>query len=164
MSVVINSYSDDLVKRFESEKDRLLEFLDTVSIEHVGSSAVGIGGKNIVDILVGVKSPNEMKTVRDTLAKNGYYEGNDSHDDRIFMASREEETGEGDYHIHICIADSDTYLDFIRLRDYLIKNPEKASEYLTMKQRIAKTAEYDRKNYKSLKSKYITQLLADAKK
>ena len=64
MSVVISEYKDTLLKRFKSEKQRLLSFLsDTIIIEHVGSSAVGIGGKNIIDILIGVSDKDEMLRV-----------------------------------------------------------------------------------------------------
>ncbi len=163
--VVINNYSDELKQHFINEKVRLSSFLPKgVKIDHVGSSAVGIGGKNIVDILIGVSDQTEMKVARDILIKNGYFEGNDNHDDRIFLASRKEETGEGDFHIHICPVLKDSYNDFIVLRDYLIANPNKAKEYLEKKHEFAKKAGFDRKKYKTLKSKYVSQLLLDAKK
>lgn len=165
MAVIIKSYSNDLVERFELEKERLQSILgNETSIEHVGSSAVGIGGKNIVDILVGVKNCEGLASTRDLLAQNGYFEGNDSHEDRIFMASMEGETGEGDFHIHICVNNSETYLDFIRLRDYLKRNPKVANEYLITKQRIAKEAGFDRKKYRALKSKHVDELLSEARK
>lgn len=94
MSVVISEYKDTLLKRFKSEKQRLLSFLPNATIiEHVGSSAVGIGGKNIVDILIGVSDKDEMLKDRDILKENGYFEGHDSHDDRVFLASSENEPG-----------------------------------------------------------------------
>ncbi|MCP9460099.1 MAG: GrpB family protein, partial [Candidatus Nanosyncoccus sp. P13S_S20_bin.18.1] len=103
MSVMISEYKDTLLKRFKSEKQRLLSFLpDTIIIEHVGSSAVGIGGKNIIDILIGISDQDEMLRIRDILKENGYFEGHDSHGDRIFLASSKNETGDGDFHIHIC--------------------------------------------------------------
>ena len=80
------------------------------------------------------------------------------------MASREEETGEGDYHIHICLLGSKVYSDFLRLRDYLRTNPEIAKEYLGMKQVFAKRAGFDRKKYKALKSEYVAKLLEEARK
>lgn len=129
--VNIDEYSDILKQRFINEKNRIKSLIpNNITIEHVGSSAVGIGGKNIVDILVGVSDKTEMRNIRDILVKNGYHEGNDSHDNRIFLASREEETKEGDFHIHICLTSSDSYKDFIILRDFLIANPYKAYEYL----------------------------------
>lgn len=164
MSVVISEYKDTLLKRFISEKQRLLSFLpDTLIVEHVGSSAVGIGGKNIIDILIGVSDKDEMLRVRDILKANGYFEGHDSHDDRIFLASSENETGDGDFHIHICPITSNSYKDFILLRDFLISNPEKSKEYYNKKIELANKAGFDRQKYKTLKSQYLTKLLSEIK-
>ena len=164
MSVMISEYKDTLLKRFKSEKQRLLSFLpDTIIIEHVGSSAVGIGGKNIIDILIGVSGRDEMLRVRDILKANGYFEGHDSHDDRIFLASNENETGYGDFHIHICPTTSNSYKDFILLRDFLISNPEKSKEYYNKKIEFANKAGFDRQKYKTLKSQYLAQLLSEIK-
>lgn len=164
MSVVISEYKDTLLKRFISEKQRLLSFLpDTLIVEHVGSSAVGIGGKNIIDILIGVIDKDEMLRVRDILKANGYFEGHDSHDDRIFLASSENETGDDDFHIHICPITSNSYKDFILLRDFLISNPEKSKEYYNKKIELANKAGFDRQKYKTLKSQYLTKLLSEIK-
>ena len=164
MSVMISEYKDTLLKRFKSEKQHLLSFLpDTIIIEHVGSSAVGIGGKNIVDILIGVSDKDEMLKDRDILKENGYFEGHDSHDDRVFLASSENETGDGDFHIHICPITCNSYRDFIILRDFLISNPEKSKEYYNKKIELANKAGFDRQKYKTLKSQYLTKLLSEIK-
>lgn len=164
MSVVISEYKDTLLKRFISEKQRLLSFLpDTLIVEHVGSSAVGIGGKNIIDILIGVSDKDEMLRVRDILKTNGYFEGHDSHGDRIFLASSKNETGDGDFHIHICLITSNSYKDFILLRVFLISNPEKSKEYYNKKIEFANKAGFNRQKYKTLKSQYLTKLLSEIK-
>lgn len=164
MSVVISEYKDTLLKRFISEKQRLLSFLpDTLIVEHVGSSAVGVGGKNIIDILIGISDKDEMLRVRDILKENGYFEGHDSHEDRIFLASSENETGDGDFHIHICPITSNSYKDFILLRDFLISNPEKSKEYYNKKIEFANKAGFNRQKYKTLKSQYLTKVLSEIK-
>ena len=162
---MINNYSPNLANRFLKEKNRLSRVLPTyVEIEHVGSSAVLIGGKNIVDILIGVPKRQNMSQVKEILTKNGYFEGNDSHEDRIFLASSPKETGEGDFHIHICPIGEESYKDFLILRNYLKNNPKKAQEYFKKKQEFAKKANYNRKKYKALKSAYVSNLLLEAKK
>ena len=170
MSVSIKEYHEELKKRFEMEAERLRGVLGSdVIIEHVGSSAVGIGGKNIVDILVGVKDVNEMKMVRDKIIPLDYREGHDTHPDRIFMAWRnnddgsDRETGEGDYHVHIVVKESEECMNMIRLRDYLRANPDEAKKYFEMKSVFAKDAGYDRKKYKALKSSYVGKLIEKAK-
>lgn len=164
MSVVISEYKDTLLKRFKSEKQRLLSFLPgTLIIEHVGSSPVGIGGKNIIDILIGVSDKDEMLKVPDILKVNGYFEGHDSHDDMVFLTSSENETGDGDFYIHICPIASNSYKDFILLRDFLISNPEKSKEYYNKKIEFANKAGFDRQKYKTLKSQYLAKLLSEIK-
>ncbi len=165
MSVEIKTYSSNLIERFLNEKKRISAILPSgTKIEHVGSSAIGIGGKNIIDILIGVKNKEEMEKIRDILVENGYFEGNDTHEDRIFLASKQTETGEGDFHIHICPVGENSYKDFIILRDFLKANPHKANEYLEKKYEFAKSAGYERKKYKILKAEYVSALLDEAKK
>ena len=171
MSVKINAYNDSLRGKFEVEAKRIREVLGgEVTIEHVGSSAVGIGGKNIVDILVGVRDVSEMERVRDLLVELGYREGHDSRPERIFMAWRKDddgtdrETGEGDYHVHISVEGSEEYSNFIRLRDYLRAHRDEALEYERMKSVFAEKAGYDRKKYKALKSEFVKELIGRVQK
>ena len=133
-------------------------------IEHAGSTAVGIGGKNIVDILIGAKNQSQIEKIRDVLLKNGYYSGMNHHPNRIFLASRKEETGEGDFHIHLCLKDSEEFQNFILIRNYLLKHPEEAKRYFEKKKEFAKEASYDRERYKKLKSQYVNEILKRVKK
>ncbi len=171
MSVEIKGYNEELKKRFEAEESRLRNALGVdVIIEHVGSSAVGIGGKNIVDILVGVNTTDDMVPARDLLTSVGYREGHDTHPERIFMAFRadddgtDRETGEGDLHVHIVVKGSEECERMLRLRDYLRLHPEKAQEYFEMKKIFAHEAGYDRKKYKALKSEYVSDLIKEMEK
>lgn len=164
MSVIIKEYSPELVKLFEQERNRLSKLMPAnIIFEHVGSSSIPIDGKNIIDILVGVPKHEDMISVKNILMKNGYFEGTDSHEDRIFLASTAKETGEGDFHIHICPINEESYEDFIILRNFLRKNHQKAQEYLEKKYEFAKESKFDRKKYKHLKSAYTSKLLAEAK-
>ena len=169
MSVEIRKYNEELRERFEREAERIRGVLgEGMRLEHVGSSAVGIDGKNIVDILVGVSDTDGMAAARDLLMRLGYREGHDTHPERIFMAWRvnddgtDRETGEGDFHVHICMEGSDEYMNMLALRDYLRANREVALEYEKMKTVFAREAGYDRKKYKALKSKYVSELIKKA--
>lgn len=162
MSVAIKEYSPKFTEHFTQEKSRLAKLLPTdIKIEHVGSSAVFIGGKNIIDILIGAPKREDMISIKNILTKNGYFEGSDNHEDRIFLASTKEETSEGDFHIHICSIKEESYENFIILRNFLENNPKKAQEYLKKKYEFAKEANFDRKKYKALKSAYVSKLLTE---
>ena len=158
----IHEYSEDLKRQFEEKAAQIRQILgEDAIIEHVGSSAVGIGGKNIIDILVGTKN---IREAADKLIAAGYFEGNDSHEDRIFLASRQEETQAGDTHIHVCDINSQTFSDFLTLRNYLRAHPEEAKAYEQKKHVFSEQAQHDRRVYKRLKAAYVSELLERARK
>lgn len=164
MSVEIKPYDRRLQDLFLQESERIRECLGPeVSIEHVGSSAAHIGGKNIVDILIGVRDSDEGLECGQKLLRLGYHFGNATGSDRIFMASSLDETGEGDFHVHICPKDEEEYRDFVVLRDYLIAHPDEAEKYYEMKQKIAEKVDYDRVEYKKVKGDYADGLLKMAR-
>ena len=164
MPVIINKYSPKLAELFEQERNRLSKLMPAnITFEHVGSSAAYIGGKNIIDILIGVPERKDLIFIKNILIINGYIEGNDSHEDRIFLASTDKETTQGDFHIHICPIHEESYRDFIILRNFLRENPGKVQEYYKKKLELSKEANYDRKKYKNLKSAYVSKLLNEAK-
>ena len=75
-----------------------------VSIDHVGSTAIPkMCGKNIIDILAGVKDAGEFDKVRKSLIEDGYFAGKHPTEIYQFFASSEGETGDGDVHIHLVI-------------------------------------------------------------
>ena len=50
-------YNPDWVTQFEEYKSKIRNIFKDASIEHIGSTAVpGLGGKGIIDIMVGFKS------------------------------------------------------------------------------------------------------------
>lgn len=164
MGVEIKPYNNELKRLFSSEKERLCNYLGpSVVIEHVGSSAVEIGGKNIVDILIGVEDYREGLEIGRKLLSVGYHAGAFVDTGRIFMASRDSKTKEGDFHLHICNKDSDEYHNFILLRDYLRAHSEEARRYYEKKKEFAKQAKSDRKEYKRIKSEYVDELLRRAR-
>jgi len=149
-------------KKFMEVKRKLKEVLgDEPAIEHVGSTAIpNMYGKNIVDILVGVNRDDIEKTAEE-IDKLGYFRGKTHNSgDRIFFATKEEETGSGDIHIHLAKKDSERYRNFLLLRKYLLENPEEAKRYAKIKQDISKM---DRGSYKATKSPYVDKLLDSAR-
>ena len=60
---------------FARVKNKLAPVLaDSSQIHHVGSTAVpGLGGKNILDILVSTKDSEHMNELRDKLVAIGYF-------------------------------------------------------------------------------------------
>lgn len=135
-------------------------------INHVGSTAIPkIYGKNIIDILIGVNNVLEMNQVTNILKELGYFAGENSTGNIYrFFANTKEETKSGDIHLHLVNIESDRYRDFLILKEYLLSNPEEAKKYSDIKKEITKQENVQRKDYKSLKSEYVDNLLKRARK
>lgn len=136
-----------------------------VLINHVGSTAIpNMYGKNIIDILVGVKNEYEMEDFTLKLKEIGYFPGKNSNGLVYrFLASRKEETKKGDIHIHLVLTDSDRYRDFLILKKYLLDNKEERKNYSNFKKEIIKSGNSLREDYKKIKSEYVSNLLNRAR-
>lgn len=139
---------------------------NNVPINHVGSTAVpGMYGKNIIDILIGVKDNAEMELITNKIVDMGFIASkhNKPEDVYRFFASTEEETKSGDVHIHLAIVGTSRYNDFLILKNYLLQNKSEAKKYSEFKKNIVKNISNDRQEYKKIKSEYVTSLLNRAR-
>ena len=59
--------------------------------------------------------------------------------------------------------DTERYSEFIILREYLLNNNEEATNYSNLKKEIIDKGITDRREYKAIKSPYVTELLSRAK-
>ena len=154
------------VKIYNSEVRRIRKLIGKkVPIHHVGSTALPyMVGKNIIDILVGASDEKEMEELTIKLKKLGFFPGRKSTGSIYrFFASTEEETKSGDVHVHLVKMDSDRYRDFLILKEYLLKNKAERKAYAALKKEILKSGHDIREDYKSIKSKYVTELLQRAR-
>lgn len=150
-------------KLFVVERDKLREILGNVCvIEHVGSTAVaGLDGKGIIDILIGFENEKQIDKSIKKLLDNGYFSArnNSGRKDYVFMASSEDDTTLGDFHLHLTMQDSKDFNNFIKVRDFLSNNPKDAKKYSDLKYKIAKSTGYDREEYKKQKSEFINNII-----
>lgn len=167
MVVLEEQNYQDNIKKYNSLVERLKEVLgNNTIIHHVGSTAIpNMIGKNIIDILIGINSEEEMDLFTNKLKEIGFYPGKNSTGYTYrFFASKEEETTSGDIHIHLADTNSDRYKDFIILKEYLLENTEERENYANFKKKIITNGNNIREDYKSIKSKYVTDLLQRARK
>jgi len=148
-------------RQFALVKRQLLELLgDDVVIEHVGSTAVpGLVGKNIIDIVIGVRASSDVVMVSQRLAQAGWFVGK-----KCDMASRQEETVAGDVHLHLVLVGSQRYRQFVEIRDFLRHNPDWCRRYNQVKCQLVRELRVDRATYKQLKSQFVEQILAEIAK
>lgn len=147
------------------EKNLRMHIHKNIPITHVGSTAIpNMYGKNIIDILIGAKDEMQFYKIAEYLTNQGYISNNKNKTDSYkFFASKKEETGSGDVHIHLAIMNTDKYSDFIILKKYLLNFKEEALAYSNFKIRIVNKGIVERKEYKEIKSKYVKNLLKRAR-
>ena len=153
-------------KRFLEVEKWLKQIVgDQVEIEHVGSTAIpDIKGKNIIDILIGAKNREQFEKFAQSLTESGYFGSEKSKTDIYqFFASRQEETGDGDVHIHLVVVGTERHDEFLILRDFLLANENEAKQYSQHKDEILALGQIDRKTYREIKSKYVSALIQRAK-
>lgn len=140
--------------------------MEEIPIDHVGSTAIPFieYGKNIMDIAIGAKDEKQFEDLKAILVDEGYVPSEKSRDEIYqFLSSTAAETGEGDIHIHLVIMNTERYNEFIILKKYLLHNANEAKAYSDFKVKILDLGTTDRKEYKRVKSEYVTNLLNRAK-
>lgn len=131
-------------------------------IAHIGSTAVpGLGGKGIIDIMIGTKK-DKMKNIVNQAEKLGYvYIPQASYPNRLFLHKPypEDFDKETTYHLHIANIDSDEWKNTIAFRDYLRAHPEDLEKYAQIKQQASNAANEDKETYMRLKADVIREIL-----
>ena len=153
-------------KIYNQIEKALKTYLGTnIPITHVGSTAIpNMYGKNIIDILIGANDYNQMQLISKVLEDRGYIQSKKNCNEAYkFFASTNKETSSGDIHIHLALLETERYLEFILIKEYLLKNKKEAKKYSNFKKEIIQKGIMDRKEYKKIKSEYIKELLKRAK-
>ena len=162
MKLKLHKYSKNFPRQFEKEKrniSKALKELKYFKIYHVGSTSVpGLGGKGIIDILIGIKSwPDRFKYIQ-ALKKLGFKRVNFEEKGRISL-SKIWWTRKGDVHIHLVgIGTPELTID-LKYRNLLRKNKTLANKYWQIKKRLIEKTKGNRKLYGKLKSQYIRGLV-----
>ena len=163
----IEPYNSEWPQKFESEAKILRELLDKnqiVVIEHVGSTSIaGLSAKPIIDILIGVKSLLEAKSLIPGLEELGYsFWADDPRKDGYYLVKGLPPNGPRTFHIHITEIGSERWNQLL-FRDYLRNHSEEAKEYEKLKMGLAEIYKTDREAYTDAKGEYVKSVLEKAK-
>ncbi len=163
--VKLVEYNPEWPGFFKTEARKLGKILklDRSRIEHVGSTAIpGMSAKSVIDIAVGVSSVGEFGKYQEMLKKAGYVlRPNAGSTGRQFYAKGAENSRT--HYVHLVEYKNGEWENLIKFRDYLIKNPDKAQEYATLKQELADKYPNDRDSYKRGKEEFIAKILVMSK-
>lgn len=130
---------------------------------HIGSTAIdGIRAKPIVDILIVVKSENQLKAAAEALEKRGYIVMS-ADEKRISLNKGYTENGfaEKVFHLHVRLEGDK---DEIYFRDYLNAHADVAKAYEELKLQLWKQYEHDRDAYTQAKNEFVKKYTLLAKK
>lgn len=131
-----------------------------LDIHHIGSTSVsGLGGKGVIDILIGIKSWRELENIIKSLKKVGIKYCWPKTDGRIFLSNKKINSLEGDFHIHIARKETEPYKNFLRFRNILRQDNSMIKEYKKVKFQALKRSGGSRFYYKHLKGFFVEATL-----
>jgi GrpB-like predicted nucleotidyltransferase (UPF0157 family) len=125
----------DWRRRFEDEKGRLLARLGgkLVVVEHVGATAVvGLAARPIIDVLVAIRSLEDVPSLMPTLAAMGYRAATVHGDDGLQALERENPIGH--YRLLLCTRTMKSYARILLLREWLRAHPFGLLQYERLRQ------------------------------
>lgn len=134
-------------------------------IEHFGSTAIGISGKGVVDIIIGFNNQTRLNEAIPILENRGYIKDNAKREERIFMSSTgEKESGPGDFHLHLVLKQGRILAEAVAFRDYLTSHPREKKQYAKLKYQLAKKVGKNRALYTKLKGSFIEKAVRRVRK
>jgi len=160
--VVIVDYNPQWPIFYESETKLICGILGgrILAIEHIGSTAVpNLGGKNIVDIMAGVRSLEEAKHCLAPLESIGYTEVIPQADNAEWYYCLGKNQDALGYHLHLVRFGSEHWKKHIVFRDFLRKNSRIAQEYCSLKKELAAKYGTDRLGYTEAKTAFIESVI-----
>ena len=166
MPVTLHPYKKDFPRLFEKEKLRITFILKDIDIHHVGSSSVpGLFGKNIVDILIGLKNfHQEVERVANKLTQLGYTYKFIVKEKKWAYLSDKVTFPKCYFHIHLVQKNSKNYQEWFLFRDYLRKHPEEREKYAKLKSMWLIKSKGVGLVYADLKTKYVKSVLDKARR
>ncbi|RPK48359.1 dephospho-CoA kinase/protein folding accessory domain-containing protein [Streptomyces sp. ADI92-24] len=162
--IVVSDYDPRWPERFEDLRQRLAPHVAdlTVSIEHVGSTAVpGCAAKPIIDLDIVVSEEAVMPELISRLAGQDY-----RHEGDLGIPGREAfqaPPAAPEHHLYGVVAGSKPHLDHVLLRDYLRQRTDEVQRYSALKVALAQRFPADsegRAAYSAAKSALVEELVA----
>lgn len=156
----ISQYDTAWVSKFTKESAKLFTVFNNtaIKIQHIGSTAIpGIKAKPIIDILITTKDINLIDKFDPDMEKLGYLIGGE------FGLSGRRFYCKGDnlhcnFHVHVYEAEHPAVEMYLLFRDYLIKHPNEAKAYETLKTDLAAKFPNNRTLYTQSKGQFIKEI------
>ena len=128
-------------------------------IEHVGSTSVpGMKAKPIIDVLVVVKSVDEIQNKKEAMFARGYQLQENYVAPDTLLFRRVDEQGNKLENIHVCESSAPMKKQFLIMRDYLRNFSNEAKRYSDFKDELVKKFPNDYESYRTAKNPFLKDL------
>lgn len=161
---IFQRYNDNYKQLYKEEEEKLKNILDNnINIEHFGSTSVpGLGGKGIIDIIIGTDS-DLIHEVSRKLQNSLYdYKPSGGNRDRLFFQYDYPGIIPRRVHIHLVELNKYEWISKLALRNFLIKYRKMAKEYEELKKRAINLADGDKEIYREAKKDFLDKLTIEA--
>jgi len=161
--ITLEQHNSEWAEWYKDEENRLRGILgDRVSrTDHIGSTAVkGLIAKPIVDILLQRAPDTELSEIMNLLVADGWLvmaENSDFGEVDLNKGYTPQGFAQRVFHLHIR---KEGNWDELRFRDYLVDNPEAASQYAELKKQLAVAFRHNRDAYTAAKTAFVKASLA----
>ncbi|WP_020060306.1 GrpB family protein [Bacillus sp. 123MFChir2] len=164
--VVIEEYTAKWALQFTEEQKSIIGIIGDVAIaiEHIGSTSVeGLSAKPILDMMVGVRTLNDIDMFIEPLKAIGYeHVLHEEFPNRRFF--RKGLWRAGTHHLHIYRYGSEEWNHNLLFRDYLGSHPNVRQQYEQLKKELATKYRFDRVAYTNAKAPFIVDVIKKVKK
>ena len=158
-------YNDNFTKLYHEEEVKLKNIINSnVFIEHCGSTAVpGLGGKGIIDIIIGSKL-NLIPIISKKLQASYYnYKPNKSKRNSLFFQYDYPGIISRRVHIYLVEVNKEDWISKLVLRNFLVKYNKITKEYNELKKRVINLVEEDKEIYQAARKDFLDKLTKQAK-
>lgn len=158
MKVQLSPYNPDWKNIFAEERERISKALGSkaLRIEHIGSTSVqGLGAKPIIDILLGVNSPENLEAIIPLMEQLGYsYRDNFEH----IMPYRRYFSIVSKFHVHSVDVTSKFFRRHIMFRDYLRTHDDVRDAYYKVKKELSQKEWGVSNDYAYAKTEFVQSI------
>lgn len=162
--IKLEPHNDKWAQMYSGTEEELKKLLGgrAVKISHIGSTAIeGIWAKPIVDILLELKTGEDMEEATKLLTQNGWLLMSSEDGRRSFNRGYTKYGFAKEvYHLHLRYEGD---RDEVYFREYLAANEAVAKEYEKLKLSLWKKYEHDRDGYTQAKGEFILGVMKEAK-
>lgn len=160
--IIIADYEPNWPVQFEEIKAQVAERLGglAVTVEHIGSTSVpGLAAKPIIDMVVVVRSKDDVSEGIRLLATLGY-----EHEGDLGVEGREAFSIPSDtpeHHLYLSASDARELKRHVAFRERLRRDSRARQDYEQLKRKLAATPDIDRTNYSLAKTEFVEGILVE---